>query len=138
MNNKNQVVLALDVGEKRIGMAWADTMVRVATLMPALEMGSDADGHIKKIVRANDIGTIVIGLPRNQSGEETKQSQYVRDFAMKLDAIDVLVEFQDESLTSVIAEERLQNRGKKYAKADIDSEAAAIILTDYLEANYGK
>jgi len=45
------------------------------------------------------------------------------------------VEFQDESLTSVIAEDRLRVSGKPYAKSDIDALAAAIILQDYLEVH---
>jgi RNase H-fold protein (predicted Holliday junction resolvase) len=47
--------------------------------------------------------------------------------------IDATIVFQDESLTSVMAEKRLESRGGLYSKGDIDSEAAAIILQDYME-----
>ena len=57
--------------------------------------------------------------------------------ALRLEAFNLPIIFQDESVTSVIAEERLQSRKKAYTKADIDAEAAAIILQDYLEAPHG-
>lgn len=79
--------------------------------------------------------TLVVGYPRNQQGEATAQSAYVEAFADKLADIAKVV-FQDESLTSVLAESRLKSRGKPYVKGDIDKEAAAIILQDYLEQHY--
>ena len=50
--------------------------------------------------------------------------------------MDVDVVFQDESLTSVIAEERLKSFRRPYTKEDIDAEAASIILQDYIEEKY--
>ena len=51
--------------------------------------------------------------------------------------MEVKIAFQDESLTSVMAEQRLIAHKKPYSTGDIDSQAAAIILQDYLEVNYG-
>ena len=136
MNSVSQTVIALDVGEKRIGVAWGDTIVRIASPLDALDMADGVVANIAKLIQSTGASTLVLGLPRNQSGAETAQTQYVRDFAHRLNALKALVVFQDESLTSVMAEQRLEARGKKYCKADIDSEAAAIILTDYLERNY--
>ena len=76
----------------------------------------------------------IVGYPRNQQGEATAQSEYVERFAEQLTDIAPYL-FQDESLTSVIAENRLKSRGKQYVKGDIDKEAAAIILQDYMEMN---
>ena len=77
----------------------------------------------------------VLGLPRSNEGNETRQSQYVKKFAAELvkNIPGAKVAFQDESLTSVVAEERLKKRGKKYERGDIDAEAATIILQDFLE-----
>ena len=59
-----------------------------------------------------------------------------KKFAEKLEYMDVDVVFQDESLTSVIAEERLKSFRRPYTKEDIDAEAASIILQDYIEEKY--
>ena len=79
----------------------------------------------------------LIGYPRNQKGEPTKQTKSVEAFAESLEYLRVPVTFQDESLTSVLAEEYLKRHKKNYTKADIDSHAATIILGDYLEQTYG-
>lgn len=132
-------LIALDVGTKRIGVAKADTDVRVAVPYSAIEVDGDEFNKIASLARAWAINRFVIGLPRNSQGEETKQSAYVRKFAQALkQAIpEAKVCFQDESLTSVEAEKRLKNRKKGYKKGDIDSEAAAIILQDFLEEHVG-
>ena len=130
-------VIALDVGTKRIGVAKADTSVKIAipdgTII--VKNGEEFD-EIRSILRLNKTDYVVLGLPRNNQGEETAQSAYVRDFAKKLKAKipTVKIRFQDESLTSVEAESRLKSRkGYNFAKGEIDTEAAAIILQDFME-----
>ena len=83
----------------------------------------------------HDISILVIGYPRNQSGEATKQTESVEQFAEELAEIEIDADlvFQDESLSSVEAERRL---GRVKDKGEIDAEAASIILQDYLEQNY--
>ena len=66
-----------------------------------------------------------------------KQTAEVEKFANRLSHMGVPLEFQDESLTSVMAEDRLKNQGQIYSKGQIDSMAAAIILQDYLGVKYG-
>ena len=126
--------LALDIGEVRIGVAVGDAGVRIAVPYDTIAMREDSfRGDIAELVTAQDIDTVVVGFPRNQSGEATKQSQYVEQKAAQLKDIDAKIVFQDESLTSVIAEERLKSRGDELTKEAIDAEAAAIILQDYLD-----
>lgn len=133
-------LIALDVGSKRIGVAKADSSVRIAIPYSAVEVDGTEFKKIASLARAWDINSFVIGLPRNSKGEETEQSKYVRRFAaqLKREIEGAKVCFQDESLTSVEAEKRLKNRKKGYKKGDIDSEAAAIILQDFLEQKTGK
>ena len=127
-------VLALDVGGRRIGMAVGDTEVKVPRILPTLEASDNLFEQLTDIVTYEGIDTIVIGYPRNLAGEKTEQTTITETFAEEVRKhIDVPVSFQDESLTSIRAEEILQLRGKPYQKADIDAEAAAIILQDYLE-----
>lgn len=125
--------VALDVGEARIGVAVADSSVRIAIPFGVILVDGNELVEIAKAVMLQGAKTIVIGYPRNQSGEPTAQTAYVEAFAGRLGDIAENIVFQDESLTSVIAENRLKERGGRYEKGDIDSEAAAIILQDYLE-----
>lgn len=126
--------LALDVGEKRIGLAMADSQIKIAVPFDWLENDDKIIEKITELVINHEIDEIIIGYPRNQAGEPTKQTQFVEDFASKLAEIDLDTEikFQDESLTSVQAEQRLGNNLKD--KGQIDAEAASIILQDYLES----
>lgn len=128
-------VLALDVGTKRIGVAVADTIVPIARPLTTLAVDGTEVDQIQKIVTNQLIETIVVGYPRNQSGDPTAQTAIAEEFAGKLDGIATIV-FQDESLTSVIAEDRLKASKKPYDKADIDVQAAVIILQDYLETHH--
>lgn len=124
--------MALDVGERRIGVAVADTDVRIAIPYDTIEVDGNEVEAIAGIVARQDTDVIVVGYPRNQSGESTAQTAVSEDMAKRLKGVVPKIVFQDESLTSVMAEDRLKLRGK-YSKADVDREAAAIILQDYLE-----
>lgn len=127
--------LALDVGERRIGMAMADSQVKIAIPFGWLENDDTIIQKITELLLQHDINVVVVGYPRNQSGEATKQTEFVEEFVSRLAEIDLDAEivYQDESLTSVQAEQRLGQNIKD--KGDIDAEAASIILQDYLEAN---
>ena len=129
-------LLALDVGEKRIGMAMADTAVRIAVPFGWLEHTETILTDLAEVLLRHEIALIVVGYPRNQSGEPTKQTAYVEEFVKTIAELDIDAEivYQDESLTSVQAEARLGTRIKN--KGEIDAEAASIILQDYLEAQY--
>lgn len=131
--SRNKTYLALDVGEKRIGVAVGDTGVRIAVPFDTLDVDGTELERIAKIVIDEKINTVVVGYPRNQSGEATAQTAYAEAFAAQLTDIAPNLVFQDESLTSVLAEQRLQSYKKPYTKADIDAQAAALILQDYLE-----
>jgi len=128
-------LIGLDIGEKRIGVARANSDVRLAAPYGTLSNDEHIFQKIADLVDNEKVETVVVGLPRNSMGEETKQSDYVRNFMASL-KLTVPVYFQDESLTSVLAEEQLQGNKKPYEKNDIDSRAAVLILNDYLERNF--
>lgn len=128
----SKAILALDIGEKRIGVAQGDIDMRIAFPYDTIEVDSNEVRAIAELVMANEVKTLVVGYPRNQSGEPTAQTQYVEDFVAKLTDLPAEVVFQDESLTSVIAEDRLKQQKAPYSKGDIDAMAACIILEDYL------
>ena len=129
-------IIGLDVGEKRIGVAKADTDTRIAVPVGFVNVDGLEWQEIAEVAKLNNTNYFVVGLPRSNEGNETQQSLYVRNFAkILLEKIPgAKLRFQDESLTSVVAEERLKSRGKKYEKGDIDAEAASIILQDFLES----
>ena len=135
-------ILALDIGTKRIGVAFADTAVRIAIPRGMIPVDGEELAAIAKNYRLEKAELIVAGLPRNNQGEETQQTQYVRDFIQKLQAYfaeqektRLFVRFQDESLTSVVAETRFGNNISRTDRATgkVDAEAAAIILQDFIE-----
>jgi putative Holliday junction resolvase len=130
-------LVCLDVGEKRIGVAVADPSIRIAVAFDTIEVDGSELQKIAEIVIREGAKTIVVGYPRNQQGEATAQTSYVERFAESLKDIAEEIVFQDESLTSVMAENRLIAMKKPYSKGDIDAQAAAIILEDYMEVTYG-
>ncbi len=133
MGTVNKSFLALDVGEKRIGVAIATSAIRIAVPLATINVDGAEIDAIATIIATENIDVIVIGYPRNQSGEPTAQTAYAEAFADRLKGMVATMVFQDESLTSVMAEDQLKRDGRPYTKADIDARAAAIILQDYLE-----
>lgn len=137
MDQASSSVIALDVGEKRIGVAHADTSVRIPVAYATIEVDGMEFERLREVIAEFEPRVIIVGLPRNQSGETTQQSEKVKAFANHLERFGIEIVFQDESLTSVLAEKYLKSLNKPYAKAEIDSHAAAIILGDYLEQHFG-
>lgn len=132
-----EYLLALDVGSKRIGVAKADTDVKIATPASTLLVDGTELVGLGDLLREYEPSLVVVGYPRNQSGEVTAQTVEVENFAEKVRGLGVEVVFRDESLTSVMAEDRLGANKRKVERSDIDAEAATIILQDYLEEKYG-
>jgi putative Holliday junction resolvase len=137
-------VLALDVGTRRIGVAFADTSVRIAIPREMIPVDGNELENIAKSLRLEKADVLVCGFPRNSKGEATKQTELVQEFVEKLQKFLEQkgqklpeIHFQDESLTSVLAETQLSQKKelsrKDRASGIVDSEAAAIILQDYLE-----
>lgn len=128
------VFLGLDVGTKRIGVAVGDSVARIAQPVATLEANERTAQALHAYIHDLDVTDIVVGRPRNQSGATTAQTELVEAFVAEVfSAEQPTLHWQDESVTSVMAEERLQARKKPYTKADIDAEAAVIILQDFLE-----
>lgn len=126
-------VIALDVGTVRIGVALASKAARIASPLVTLANDQDFATNLQKLIEQHEVDLLVVGLPRSLSGQDTQQTTYVREFVQGLQrVVSTPVQFQDEAVTSVQAEDELRSRKKTYSKADIDKHAAAIILQDYL------
>lgn len=127
-------VLALDIGTVRIGLARANTTVRLPQPLQTLKNDATFLGALKKVITEYDIDALIIGLPRNMDGLETEQSKYVRTFcAEHLQDLGLPILWQDETLSSVVAEDFLATKKGTHTKADVDAQAASIIVNDYLE-----
>lgn len=129
-------ILALDIGEKRIGVAVASISAPFPAPLTTLEASPSLASEFATLVQKQQVKTVVIGLPRNQSGERTKQTDRVEHIVklLKIPA-GIAIHWQDESLTSVKAEAELEKRKKPYKKADVDALAATYILNDYVAAH---
>ncbi len=136
--------LALDVGDKTIGVAVSDELDIIAQGVTTIErVGIRKDtGKVIDYVREYDCDTVVIGLPVNLDGSDSIQTEKVRDFRTMLEnkmrstgLSKVRVEWQDERFTTVIAERVLKdaNMKRKARKEVVDKQAAIIILQSYMD-----
>lgn len=129
---KGGVVLALDVGEVRIGVAISQKDLLIARPLTTISNSKDVLTDIAQMVTDQQVVAIVIGLPRGLEGQSTNQTKLVEAFAAELkSAVSVPLYWQDEALTSQKAEDVLRSRNKPYEKGDIDALAACYILEDY-------
>lgn len=130
-------ILALDPGTKRVGVAVSDELRVTTRPLPVIGRKSWKKLllEIKNIVAEFDAKALVIGLPLESDGTESEMSRYARDMARKFGlSLEIPVFLQDERVTSYEAKSRLWGQGKNLveALALVDSEAAAIILSDFL------
>jgi putative Holliday junction resolvase len=136
MNSTFITYLALDVGDKRIGIAKTNSIARLPQPFLTLDVDNDVMEKISKIIQDEQANILVIGLPRGMDGQETDQSRKTRDFYSEIKKkIDINVYLIDEAGTSVKAKSELEARKKPYQKSDVDSLAATYILEDYLNEN---
>ena len=135
MTSTTQAVLALDVGERRIGVAVASLEARIANPLSTLDRQDEGDifTRINSLVQQHQAHAVVVGLPRGMAGQETAQTISTRNFAATLEkSITIPVYMQDEAGTSLAAEAELKKIKKPYQKGDIDKLAATYILSDWL------
>ena len=132
--------LALDIGEKRIGVAVGDetgTLARPLTTIARASKRQDFE-RIAGLVAEQGAGRVIAGYPRSLSGDEGPQAQRVRRYVEALAlTLPVPVELWDERYTTVEATDRLREakRRRSRDRGQLDAAAAAIILQDYLDAH---
>ncbi len=131
-------ILALDLGEKRVGVAVSDALAISIKPLAAIERTNWKQllRAVQEFVHSFDAQTVVIGLPLSLNGSEREAAQGARHAAEKFArSLSVPVYLQDERLTSIEARENLKVDGVADEQVDsrIDSESAVIILRDFLE-----
>ena len=132
-------ILAIDYGEKRIGLAITDPMCIFATGMPTLHADGDVVKKIQAIVHDKHVIEIVIGLPKRLDGRDTHATELVRAFVEKLKrVVDIPIVCWDERFTSLLAEQTIRELGvgkkKRSEKAKVDELAAVHLLQHYLSS----
>ena len=131
-------VLALDVGDVRIGIAVSDPSRHIGqpvSVYRRVGYGPDVR-HILSLCREYDTSLVLCGLPRNMDGSEGVQAQKVRAFGAELEKAGLTVFFQDERLSTVSAEKALLSGGmrREGRRETVDKVAAAVILQQWLDS----
>ena len=131
-------VVAIDPGTKHIGVAVSDELRLVARPLPAIARKSWKKllADVQVVIAEYDAAALVVGLPLNTDGSESSMSAEARKMATKFGlSLSIPVFLQDERVTSYEARKRLWDRGVEPDKTKqfVDSEAATIILADFLE-----
>jgi len=130
--------LGLDIGDKRIGVALSDPdgiLASPFTIINRRDESLDIEAIID-IVRRQQVGRVIVGLPYSLDGSLGKQAEKVKAFTQRLcEHTKAPVEYRDERLTTVMAERLRQAASSKKTrrKARDDAQAAALILQGFLD-----
>lgn len=133
-------ILAIDPGERRIGVAAADLRTRIALPLTTIEAGGDPVEAVARLAEEEGAEAVVVGLALSLTGAMGEQAQRAQALAERLARrLGVPVHTWDERLSSVEARRhadqgRRSGRGKTRRRGDLDAVAAAIILQAYLDS----
>lgn len=130
-------ILAIDYGRRRVGLAVTDILQIVPNGLTTVR-ACDALDYITRYVAAEDVEQIIIGLPRQMSGEYSDSMTYIRPFVKKLKAaVTTPIAFVDERFTSILAQHAMTEAGLKNKirkdKGMVDEISATIILQSYMD-----
>jgi putative holliday junction resolvase len=131
-----QVILALDVGDARIGLAKGETDSSFAFgrgFITRTKLSEDIR-ELKSLMAKENAELLVIGLPKSKDGTDSPQTQKVRAFVKELEKAGVAVVLEDERFTTRLASQHLRDlpKHKRQEKGRLDEAAAILILESYL------
>ena len=134
----SEVVLALDVGDARIGLARGEVGSRFAFgrgYITRKKLEDDV-AELQEVTQQENATTLVIGLPKRSDGTDSKQTVKVRSFAKELEKRGFKVVLEDERFTTRIATRGITRSGlpktKRQSKGRVDEASAILILESYL------
>lgn len=134
-------ILAIDYGDRRLGLAISDPTGRIASGLPTIERSGpkeDVTDPLRRICQEQEVERIVVGLPVNMDGSHGPRAEISQAFARELrEALDLEVETWDERLTTAQAERAMlaADLSRKKRKTRRDQVAAQILLQSYLDAH---
>ena len=134
-------IMGLDYGTKTVGVALSDAMLMIAQPYETITRERPAQlrktlQRLEAIIKEQEVGEIVLGLPKNMNNTEGERAAATREFQEMLERRTLLpVYLQDERLTTIEADRILEETGvaRSARKEHIDKIAAAIILQTYLD-----
>lgn len=129
--------LAIDYGRKRTGLAICDSDETIASPLTVIESRKHLLKKIAEIVKSENVGAVVLGLPLNMDGSVGPQCELVYRFAQQLKQhLNIPLHFQDERLSTFGAEGHLTAAGltPEKKRKHLDAVAAAEILQAFLDA----
>ena len=127
-------LLAIDFGERRVGLAWCSSEGQPTALATVLR-NSDRQllEELENWAERYDIGEIVLGLPVGFDGQRGENCKRVESFARKLSArLALPLHLWQETLTTVAAQERLERLGLRKFRPGLDAMSAQILLEDFV------
>lgn len=132
-------ILALDMGQRRIGLACSDGLGVTAQGLPTLQRSNRREdlAALTGLAKQHGVGMWLLGLPRHLSGREGRQAELVRQWGREMERHTHLpVAYWDERLTTVEAARVLQSAhaGRAASRQAIDRLAAVILLQSFLDA----
>ena len=130
-------ILAIDYGDKKVGLALSDPMKIIAKPYKTIMNNSKESllNDINQVIQLKDVNEIVVGLPKTLKNTYSEQTYKVKDFIDYITkSLDINVVVVDERLSSIEAKRSLINQGIKtgHTKKDVDMTAAALFLQNYL------
>jgi putative Holliday junction resolvase len=136
-------VLAVDFGERRIGIAVSDESGEIVLPVGTIARASDVQAarEITEAAQEREVGRIVVGHPLGKDGVEGQMARRARNFATRLSELSGLpVELHGEGLTSHAADWNLADAGVRAGRRDAlrDAEAAAVLLRDFLSHEHAR
>jgi putative holliday junction resolvase len=132
-------ILAIDYGQKRVGIAVTDEMQIIATPLTTIA-AHETIRFLKEYLLKNKVDTFVVGEPRQMNNSASESARFIDPFVKQLrkEFADIPIERMDERFTSVMATQAIRNSGlKKKDRQDkslVDAVSAAIILQSFMEA----
>ncbi len=135
-------ILAIDYGERRIGIAVSDPLNIFPIPLTTLDNDGKLFSNLVKIIEEKNIGKILLGYPLKENGEKSTSTEKVEKFRESLEKkVNLEIEYIDERYSSSIAKEQIistvVSKKKRRDKKGVDMRAAAVFLGDYLE-NFNK
>ena len=132
-------IIGIDYGEVRVGISLSDLTQTIAKPFRTISYKNldDLLTQLKEIIIENEVDKLVVGIPYNMKGEDTKQTLKVKEFISFLEShLSYDIALIDERLSSIEAEKTMHKMNIKtgHNKSDIDKIAASVILQEYLDS----
>ena len=132
-------IIGIDYGEVRVGISLSDLTQTIAKPFRTISYKNldDLLTQLKEIIIVNEVDKLVVGIPYNMKGEDTKQTLKVKEFISFLEShLSYDIALIDERLSSIEGEKTMHKMNIKtgHNKSDIDKIAASIILQEYLDS----